>query len=244
MSDKRNAGDVSGKINDVMTGQDDEYGINTVGGGSQDVAYNMNDAKQENMPGSSGSGLPDSGGHVVADDEKQAPGEDTQGFKSYGDIVSEIRKHSEVTPDEEKKELKRHRAMLMLGALSDGIAGMANIFAARKGALPVRHDPVTRQLDSRYHALLKERRRRSGWWDDIEARARMSDLNGKLADEQERRRLGKLSEVENQRDKSEKDTQQNENPVAVEEVRKTVPEQVADSGVNTNNRKKQTGVNW
>ena len=94
---------------------------------------------------------------------------------------------------------KRRGAIMLLGVLRDGIAGIANIFSAREGAVPVRHDPVTDRLDAWYKDILDERRRLRRYWDDAETRARMADLSGKLSDEREKRRYDMMSETERKR---------------------------------------------
>lgn len=168
----------------------------------------------------------------------------TPQVKSYGDIIANIRKQDEVSPVQEEKDRKRQRAMLILGALSDGIAGMANIFAARKGALPVWHDQVTDGLDARYQAVLDQRRRRSAYWNDVESRIRMSDLSGKLSGEHRNRQPGKIRR-----------TRQEEygdgiKPHGGQYAYKGVNEEVSreesplEYDNSTENDKKPTGINW
>ena len=165
-------------------------------------------------------------------------------MNGYGDIIADMRKRLDVQPGQEEKDRKRQRAMLVLGALSDGIAGMANIFAARKGALPVWHDPVTNELDARYQAVLDERRRRSGYWNDIEARMRMADLNEKLRREQRNAGTGKIQETgydEYGDGIKLYGAQPADKSIKPEVSHKETTKQYA---VNTENNKKLTGINW
>lgn len=206
-------------------GEDNSAGVRAVASG--DMQYRNNIPENEN-----------------GSREQDISVGETPVHKGYGDIIAEMRKYSEVSPDQEEKDRKRHRAMLLLGALSDGIAGIANIFAARKGALPVWHDPVTAELDARYKAILDERRNRSAYWDDMEARARMADMGAKLSNERQQRHIDKMSENDiveypdamkpygvNYRDKSGRQA------VMHDERNKVYTD-------NAENSKKRTGIDW
>lgn len=118
---------------------------------------------------------------------------------TFSDFANALSRQSQSTPEDEAKLRKRQTAMTMLGALSDGIAGMANIFAANKGALPVKHDPVTRELDAKYQDILNRRRANRDRWDNIRLQAGMTDLSQRLQDAREQRMLAakqKATEIE------------------------------------------------
>lgn len=190
--------------------------------------------------------LPTEGTEVDAApaDLQDNTGMETPRVRNYADIIAGIRKRDEVSPAQEEKDRKRQRAMLVLGALSDGIAGMANIFAARKGALPVWHDPVTNELDARYRAILDERRRRSGYWNDAEARVRMADLNEKLRSGHCNSASAKIRETSNGEyaDGIKRHGAVTGGKSANHEV--SPDESTRKYADNTVNNKKQTGINW
>lgn len=101
-------------------------------------------------------------------------------YKSYADIMAELRKKGEDSPEEIEKQDKRAKRYRALALLSDGMSAIGNMVGTTLGAKPIKPTSALNEYGAKYKEMLAERRANNKYWDDMEARGRLMEAKDRF----------------------------------------------------------------
>lgn len=101
-------------------------------------------------------------------------------YKSYADIMAELRKKGEDSPEEIEKQDKRAKRYRALALLSDGMSAIGNMVGTTLGAKPIKPSSALNEYGAKYKEMLAERRANNKHWDDMEARGRLMEAKDRF----------------------------------------------------------------